>query len=146
MKKDLIVKLISGLLIVLFIYASLSKLMDYRTFTLQLHHSPLLRGHEMTISWLIPSMEILAAILLLFQVTRVTGLLVSFLLMTLFTGYIGFMLASNQNLPCSCGGILQGMSWKAHLIFNCIFLLITGSGIYLYFKSNELMANNSYHS
>jgi hypothetical protein len=49
-------------------------------------------------------------------------------LMTLFTIYIAIILVVNNHIPCSCGGIIQSMSWKQHLLFNvaCIILSVIG--------------------
>src|SRR5665213_1124943 len=146
MRKTLIVELIGGLLIILFAYAAISKLIDYRAFTFQLHKSPLLNGNEHTIAWIIPTVEILAVLLLLFRPTRTTGLFLSFLLMLLFTSYLGFMLLSGQHLPCSCGGILQGLSWRTHFIFNLVFLALSAAGIALQLKqkpqTDDLLNHN----
>jgi hypothetical protein len=51
--------------------------------------------------------------------------------MAAFTGYIGFMLLSNIELPCSCGGVISSLSWKNHLVFNILFLLLASVGYYL---------------
>ncbi|MDQ2656909.1 MAG: hypothetical protein M3Y60_05770, partial [Bacteroidota bacterium] len=34
-------------------------------------------------------------------------------------------------LPCSCGGVLNSLGWKAHLVFNIVFTLLSIVGIML---------------
>ncbi|MCC9073533.1 hypothetical protein LNQ49_18305 [Flavobacterium sp. F-65] len=41
------------------------------------------------------------------------------------------MLNYSSYLPCSCGGILEKMSWLEHLIFNFIFVLLAGLALWL---------------
>ena len=121
MKKSTIVEIISSLLIFLFIYAALSKILDLDKFKYQLSQSPFISRISGFIAWAIPMGEILIAISLVFKRTRLTGLYLSFFLMQLFTGYIFIMLRYSSYLPCSCGGVLSNMSWKQHFFFNLGF-------------------------
>nr|WP_276834881.1 MauE/DoxX family redox-associated membrane protein [Chryseobacterium cucumeris] len=61
------------------------------------------------------------------------GLIGSFVLMLIFTGYIALLLSKSKNLPCSCGGILEKMSWNQHLYFNigCVTLSAIALGLNL---------------
>jgi len=34
------------------------------------------------------------------------------------------ILSFSKELPCSCGGVLQEMSWQQHLVFNIVFTLL----------------------
>lgn len=122
MKKRIIVLWISGIFILLWIYASGSKLADYGLFLSQLSRQPLPEWSIVILAWLLPLVEILIAICLSFEATRKIGLWSSFLLMVSFTLYVG--LALNQvfgEIPCACAGILGRLQWKGHLIFNIIF-------------------------
>ncbi len=55
----------------------------------------------------------------------------------LFAGYIGYMLVFVKHLPCSCGGVLQGLSWGQHLLFNLLFLLLAVMGTLLESKPKK---------
>ncbi len=131
MKKNTIVELISALLVFLFIYASLSKLLDFEKFKYQISQSPFITHISWLVIWSIPPGEIMISIFLLFKRTRLAGLYLSFLLMLLFTGYIFIMLEYSSYLPCSCGGVLSIMSWKQHFIFNLAFTGLSLAGILL---------------
>lgn len=115
--------LASYLLIFLFTYTGVSKLIDHEVFEAGILQSPIVKQHAAIISWLIPIVELLVVVLLLRQQSRKTGLLLSLLLMIIFTAYISYMILFIPNLPCSCGGILKELSWNNHLLFN-IFIIV----------------------
>lgn len=119
------------LYVMLFVYAAVSKLLDFENFQVQLGQSPLLNPFAGEISYAIPILEIVAAVVLSFPKFRKVGLLVSFALMVLFTAYIYYILNFSSFVPCSCGGILEKMGWKEHFIFNCFFILISVVAIFL---------------
>jgi hypothetical protein len=137
MKKTIIVEILSSLLILLFVYAALSKLFDYENFKLQLGKSPFITGFEGTVAWAIPAVEILTGLFLLIKRTRLFGLYVSLFLMTMFTAYIYAMLHYSYYIPCSCGGILSKMTWNQHLLFNILFVIFSITGILLETRKNE---------
>ena len=130
-KKEILIDTICILFILLFTYAAASKLVDYSSFMLQLGKSPLLAGMAGFIAWFIPLVEIVISLLLIFSRTRLSGLYASYTLMVLFTAYIISILGFSEFIPCSCGGILQKLSWGPHLIFNIVFCLLAVTGIIL---------------
>ncbi|SIO49337.1 MauE/DoxX family redox-associated membrane protein [Chitinophaga niabensis] len=127
----IIIELIAALLIVLWIYTGLNKMMDYSTFKTQLGRSPFIQSLAGFIAIALPVGEIILASLLVFKKTRKLGLYLSFGLMFLFTGYIWLMLNYAYDLPCSCGGVLAKLSWGDHLIFNSGFTILSLIGIIL---------------
>ena len=129
MKKNTIVELISALLLFLFIYTALSKLLDFDKFKYQISQSPFITNISWLVIWSIPLAELIISICLIFKRTRSAGLYLSFFLMLLFTGYIFIMLKYSSYLPCSCGGVLSIMSWKQHFIFNLAFTGLSLTGI-----------------
>jgi hypothetical protein len=129
MKKNTIVEFISALLVFLFIYAALSKLLDFTKFKYQISQSPFITNISWLVIWTIPFGEIMISIFLMVKRTRAAGLYLSFFLMLLFTGYIFIMLRYSSYLPCSCGGVLSIMSWKQHFIFNLAFTGLALAGI-----------------
>ena len=122
--KKYCIDLIGYLFIILFTYAAFSKLSDYESFTIQLGQSPLLSAFAGWVSWFIPAIEILIAILLMFNRTRFSALVASFGLMLMFSAYIYIILHYSEFVPCSCGGILEKMTWNQHLIFNLVFCFL----------------------
>jgi hypothetical protein len=136
--KSFIIKLVCILYVLLFIYAAMSKLLDFENFQVQLGQSPLLSSFAVWISWLVPFTELITAGLLMFQKWRSLGLQAAFSLMTMFTVYIFIILHYSSFIPCSCGGILEKMSWNIHLIFNIVFVLLAVTAILL----NENLERN----
>jgi hypothetical protein len=84
---------------------------------------PLIGPYTEVISWLLPVIEIMIAIILIIPLTKIKGLFFATILMIFFTGYVGYIMTSNNHLPCTCGGFLQKLSWKQHLILNTSFVL-----------------------
>ena len=131
MKQKVTIEIICFLLTLLFVYAAFSKLWEYNTFKIQLTNSPFLKTFAGMIVWFIPATELTVSAMLTVRNTRKEGLYGSFILLLIFTVYIGTMLLSATHLPCSCGGIIQQLSWKQHLLFNLFFLLLVFIGIIL---------------
>lgn len=138
--QNLIIEIVSLLYIVLFVYAAVSKLLDFQTFKVQLGQSPLLSAYANWVAYSIPSIELIIAILLITIRFRYIALLASFGLMVMFSVYITIILNYSSFIPCSCGGILSQMNWKDHLIFNIIFMLIALIAIALYKKTETSCA------
>ena len=134
---NIFLKNITVALIVLFTYATLSKLLDYQNFHLQLGKSPLLTGYESIVAWLVPFTEIAIVVLLANKRTNLFGLYASFALLSLFTAYLIVILNYSYYIPCSCGGVLQYLSWQAHIVFNICFLLLTGTAVLIFTNNNE---------
>jgi len=129
-KKETLVEVISFLFILLFLYASISKLLDYEKFVIQLAKSPLISRFNMPVSIAIPTIEIAIALLLAINKTQLLGLYCSYGIMLLFTEYIIYIMNFSDNIPCSCGGVLQHLSWGQHLIFNFLFLILSLVGVF----------------
>jgi uncharacterized membrane protein YphA (DoxX/SURF4 family) len=131
MKKQTYINIIASLFILLFLYAAVTKLMEYDKFTTQLGKSPLIMGYSTILAWLVPVVEIGIALLLIFPRTTLLGLYSSMAIMAMFTLYITFIMTLSPYVPCSCGGILSQMGWEEHLVFNIAFTLLGIVGIYL---------------
>lgn len=110
---------------ILFIYAAVSKILDFENFQIQLAQSPLLSAFAGYVAWGVPALEIVLSLLLLSNKGRSMGLFGSFGLMIMFTAYIYIILNYSAFVPCSCGGVLEKMSWNQHLIFNIVFVLLS---------------------
>jgi putative oxidoreductase len=122
----------TGLLILLFVYAALSKLLDLPLFRGQLYNQSFSHRLADVLVFGLPASELLTSGLLMFQRTRRYGLWLSALLMTVFTIYITLVLLQFwSRVPCSCGGVLAHLSWAQHLIFNLFFLALSVMALWL---------------
>jgi len=142
--KNSIIETTYLLYILLFIYAAMNKGLDFEKFQVELGQSPLLSAFAGWISWTVLIVEFAIVFFLLFPKTRIKALYAGFCLMCMFTAYIFIMLNYSSFLPCSCGGILEKMSWKEHLIFNIFFVLLGGLALGLHHNQMGTKRNNRY--
>lgn len=133
---DLTTETICFLFIILFVYAGLTKLLDFEKFVIQIGQSPMLTAYSKWVAWIIPILEIAIALLLVFKRARLIALYASFALMVVFTAYIIVIMNFSPYVPCSCGGVLQNMGWKEHLVFNVGFVVLGIAGILLQSKTD----------
>lgn len=132
-----IVEIISCLLIVLFLYAALSKGMDYQKFVVQMGQSPMISDYAFTLGWIVPGVELIISCLLIIEKFRLYGLFASLALMTMFTVYIILASTFSDYVPCSCGGIIQNLTWTQHLIFNGGFIVLCIAGLLVQTASKD---------
>lgn len=130
--QKVILELICVLYVLLFVYAAVSKLLDFENFQVQLGQSPLLSAFAVYIAWIVPIVEIIIALLLLSSKFKYEGLILAYSLMILFTIYIIIILNFSSFVPCSCGGVLSKLGWTEHLIFNIAFVILAIIGAVLY--------------
>ena len=133
MKTRILTQCIAAVLILLFCYTAIAKLMDVEEFRRQLANQELPRWSKPALVWLIPGSEILVSLLLMIPTTRLLAFYGAAVLMTLFTGYMALVvLGYFDRVPCSCGGVLKSMSFPVHLAFNFFFLSLSIAGIYMF--------------
>ncbi len=138
--KNNIIIVINYLFVLLFVYAAISKLLDFNTFQNQLGQSPLLSTYAHWVVWAVPLSEILIAILLCINRFRILGLYGFYGLMVMFTTYIIIILNFTSYTPCSCGGVLEELGWTEHLIFNIVFIILSVLSIlFLSNKKNKIL-------
>jgi len=140
MKRSDLPDLISFLLILMFSYATASKLIDLTSFRMQLLIQPVPKWSVTYLIYLIPLAEILTISFLLFKVTKTIGFYSAALLMLVFTIYVGLaMTGFFGNIPCSCGGVIGKLNWPQHFIFNLIFLIVSIYGIIIDYKERRFI-------
>jgi len=110
--------------ILLFCYAAISKVFDFENFQIQLAQSPLTNPYSVVISYTVIASELLIVVLLSSPKMRNIGLHATFALMSAFTVYIYVILNYSDNIPCSCGGVLEKLGWSEHLVFNIVCSLM----------------------
>ncbi|WP_409574911.1 MauE/DoxX family redox-associated membrane protein [Sphingobacterium siyangense] len=123
------------LLFGLFAYASFSKLSDFDVFVNNLDKSPFFTGlNTSLLAGLLIFGELIIMIFIFFEKTSQLGYFLSFLLFLLFTGYILLIFKFSPYIPCSCGGLIDKLSWGQHIYFNILFMLIS---IVLFFCADK---------
>lgn len=130
-------EIILFLCVALFVYAAATKLLDLEKFVVQIGQSPILTSYKRILAWLVPGLEFVIAALMIIPKTRLAGLYAFFGMMTMFTFYIVLASRFSTYIPCSCGGVLENMSWTQHLYFNVFFMVISGVGVMLGLKRGD---------
>lgn len=119
--KRIVTHSVSFLLIVIWVYAAVSKLGNLELFASRLRQQPLPLWSTPVLLWLLPLIEIMMALMLSLAIIRATGLLCSWIILLAFAVYVGMALSGAYGrIPCSCGGIFSFMQWKGHLVFNSV--------------------------
>ena len=140
--RAIFIEIISLLLIVLFVYAAASKLLDIDKFSAQIGQSPILTAVAPLLSWAIPFLEFGVALLLASMRYRLIGMYAAFFLMFTFTVYVIAVLRFSPYVPCACGGVIETLGWKGHLYFNIAFTALSYTGVWL--QSKHLRTSDSF--
>ena len=140
--KTLIIEIIAALFILLFVYTAITKLMNRERFSAVLSQSPLIGTTSTILSYLLPIVELTIVLFLFIPSLRVWGFASSLFLMLIFTFYIIYMIFFTPNLPCSCGGVLEKMTWRQHLLFNIFFTSLASIGLWFSLRNKLFIAIN----
>ncbi|WP_316812843.1 MauE/DoxX family redox-associated membrane protein [Pedobacter heparinus] len=124
--KERLIEVCITLLVILFGYTALSKLLEYDKFIFQMRDSrlALMQAYAPVLAWLLPLIELLIVVALYLPGWRKKGLWAAVILLGVFEVYITGMMLSGLKLGCTCGGVVSGLSWKNHLFFNATFMFI----------------------
>lgn len=121
------------LLLLLFLYTALSKLMNFQEFFGQMNNQVFDNRFTPALTYGIPAVEIVASILLLFKPVRPAGFWASAILMLAFTVYVALIIFNYfPRVPCACASGFENLSWPQHLVMNLLFLAIAIVGILLH--------------
>jgi hypothetical protein len=137
LKRQMVLECIAALLILLFLYASVSKFLDFKRFIDEMNNQPLPNSWTPVLVWAIPFLEIAISGALLFEYTRLLAFYASFVLMTLFTIYAIMILTHFfPYIPCSCGGVIRKLTWPQHLALNLFYVALSVLGLVLQRSKN----------
>lgn len=126
------------LIFILLFYSAVSKIIGYDLFVNNLDKSPFFKGINTSIIAIgVIGLEILIPILLFFNSTNKAAYLLSFSLFSLFTGYIIMMFLFSPYLPCSCGGLIEKLSWEQHIYLNIVFIILSAA-LFFIEKNDEV--------
>ena len=130
--RRIVIEIIAALLVLLFLYASVSKLLGFKVFVDEMNNQPFPNWMTPYLVVIIPGSEILISLALLFDRTRMIGFYASLVLLFLFTLYAALVLLHVfEYVPCSCGGMLKKLNWWQHFLFTLGFLILSIAGIAL---------------
>lgn len=114
------------LIFTLFLYSGISKLTTFEVFVNNLDKSPILANlNTKLIAVVVIILELFIVAALFFDKVNKVGYFLTFFILLFFTGYILIMMKLSPYLPCSCGGLLDLLSWNQHLVFNILFMAMS---------------------
>lgn len=108
--------------VLLFVYTAISKLSDHQNFQDQLFFITQNAWMAAVLALGVPLAELAIALALCINKGRRAGLFAFVSLLCCFTAWIIYLLLSDRNLPCTCGGVISSLTWKQHLLLNGCFL------------------------
>ncbi|MES2374865.1 MAG: MauE/DoxX family redox-associated membrane protein [Bacteroidota bacterium] len=112
------------ILIFLFAYTAVNKLLNLDVFRQSMMVAHIPEGLAEIISVIVPVSEIILVLLLTINQTKRLGLYGSLIIFLVFTGYIIYMKLWLSKLPCSCGGVIQKLTWNQHLFLNILLTVL----------------------
>ena len=128
-------------LLALWLYVVIEQLTNLEAFKTGISRQPLPAFLKLLTIYLLPLLELSIVISLIFIKLHKIGLLLSIILMTVFTLYVGTAILGIWNqLPCTCGSVIKGMSWWQHFFFNLFFLVLS---VLAYYFKTILRYNNA---
>lgn len=134
-KHSYVITFLQCLVFFLFVYSGITKTMGFGLFVNTIDKSLFFNDFNTRfIGAAVIAAELAIPVLLFFESTTLYGYLLSFLLLLLFTAYIFLMFLFSPFLPCSCGGLIESLSWRGHIFFNLAFMSIS---LLLFFNKNK---------
>lgn len=125
----------------MYMYTGWAKFNNMDTFIKGNSKIPYLGQYAKVIGYGIPTLEIVLAVLLIIPVYWIKrpALWASTLLMGVFTLYLSLMVKFVEKKLCHCGGVIESMGWKTHIVFNFIWLI---AGLYALLKTKLITIKN----
>jgi putative oxidoreductase len=126
LNKNILLKYLRDAIVLMWCYAAGSKLIQYEESRGEMLNQVFPLAISEVLVWAVPVTELIIAVMLLKPAKLRPALWASLILLSLFTLYISVVMTGVfGRIPCSCGGILEKMSWGQHLIFNLFFIALT---------------------
>lgn len=129
MRRKILTEVISSLLLFLFLFVTLSKILDFSAFKSYLNKSPFIGDKAAVVALAFPITAGIVSILLFFPRTRLRGMYGATVLLGISTLYLANIVFFSPHQPCSCGGLLKQLTATQHLVINVLFLLLSVAGI-----------------
>ncbi len=134
MNKKILPQIVYYLLIVFLSYVMMNKLLNIVSFQINIFKTGVFSNQMAKyLSYVVVFSEFIVLLLLLFK--RNLGLWLLLIMIFCFTIYITLLFYNGRYEVCGCGGILNGLPYKYHLLIN--ISLIFSSYFTLKYYKNE---------
>lgn len=132
MMMSVLIYTIIALFVALWIYAAVPKLRNMKYFKDVLNSQAIPKWSVPWLTWMLPLVELGTVVLLIIPETRLIGMYISLLMMSVFTVYVSGIIYQVYDIyPCPCGGIFSRIGWKKHFKVNLLLTLIAVLGVVL---------------
>jgi len=132
MMMSVLIYTIIALFVALWIYAAVPKLRNMKYFKDVLNSQAIPKWSVPWLTWMLPLVELGTVVLLIIPETRLIGMYISLLMMSVFTVYVSGIIYQVYDIyPCPCGGIFSRIGWKKHFKVNLLLTLIAVAGVVL---------------
>lgn len=120
------------ILIFIWTYSGLEKMLGFERSRRAFFNQPFPSELAEVLSYSIPIIELILALLLVLPKTRWWGYLGSAMLLAVFVTYVGLIwVGAFPRVPCNCAGIIESIGWTGHLILNLVLIGISIVGLRL---------------
>jgi thiol-disulfide isomerase/thioredoxin len=130
MKPTILNSSIAHFFMLLFVYTAVAKIFNLTTNGVELGSLPSMGSLATITTVAVPILELTIVVMLFFPAWRQKGLWASLILLALFTLYILRSWLIGDQLSCGCGGILEDLSQRQHLLLNSACMALACIGIY----------------
>lgn len=130
--KNLIAETIIFLLLLMWAYTFVSKVLDFDTFRRQINGAYLLSYLGSPLPYILQLLHLSLVILLLKKSWRKLGLITSLSVLLLYTGYLIYILKFAPSIPCSCISLFRGLNWNNQLWINLAVLTLNIIGLIMF--------------
>ena len=111
---------------IIYFYSGIDKLLNFNQFVNNFSKSPFSpQLYLVELCAVIIFLEIGFSALLFFEKTKRISLIGFGIISLLFSLYISLMIFYSPYLPCSCGGIIDLLSWNQHLMLTVFLTVIS---------------------
>jgi len=131
MQRNILTAIITYFFIFLLLYTGIHKLSDTHSFKEQLISSPLVGSIAGILAWTVPIGEVLLAGVLFIPWWRLQALYATAGLMSLFSLHVLVILYMDNQLTCSCGGMIEQLTPLQHVTFNIACAGLSFIGIWV---------------
>lgn len=115
-----------ALIVSLFTYSAFVKIIGFQAFSIRFSRIPVIYNtNTWYLSYAIVALEVLIPILILTPSTRKYGLRIVTSVLIIFTMFLVSKEIDSSTEPCMCGGILESLSLRQHIVFNLFFIAIS---------------------
>lgn len=130
--KNLIAEIIIFLLLLMWAYTFVSKVLDFDTFRRQINGAYLLSSLGSPLPYLLQVLHLSLVVLLIKKSWRKLGLITSLSVLLLYTGYLIYILKFAPSIPCSCISLYSALNWNDQLLINLAGLVLNIIGLIIF--------------